>query len=165
VAKLSPSPDLVGKEPWQRGADLYRLKRAVESNGHEASSQDLIWAWSLACARFNSYWITPIAFDLPRVYEMLSQSLVVAADEERAVDWRTRLIIDPEVSDTSPIVRGTWVTVAHMVNMIVDGWSWADILRNHPELTEDDIRACLAYTIEGEKPTPTRDSAGGPRGS
>lgn len=67
-----------------------------------------------------------------------------------AASWRERLVIDPEVSDASPVVRGTWITVAHVVSLIVDGWSWADILRDHPELTEDDIRACLAYTVEQE---------------
>jgi uncharacterized protein (DUF433 family) len=34
--------------------------------------------------------------------------------------------------------------------MIVDGWTWTDVLRSHPELTEDDIRICLAYTAAQE---------------
>jgi uncharacterized protein (DUF433 family) len=34
---------------------------------------------------------------------------------------------------------------------VVDGWTWADILRAHPELTEEDVRACLAYTIHEEE--------------
>jgi uncharacterized protein (DUF433 family) len=62
--------------------------------------------------------------------------------------WATRLTIDANVSDSSPVVSGTWVTVDHVVTLIVDGWSWSDILRTHPELTEDDVRACLAYTVE-----------------
>ncbi|HWE40114.1 MAG TPA: DUF433 domain-containing protein [Isosphaeraceae bacterium] len=74
----------------------------------------------------------------------------VATQVESAPPWRDRLAFDPEVSDTSPVVRGTWVSVAHVVSLIVDGWSWADILRDHPELTDDDIRACLAYTVEDE---------------
>ena len=57
------------------------------------------------------------------------------------------LVMDPSVSDTSPVVKGTWVTVGHVVSLIVDGWTWGDILRTHPELTEEDIRVCLAYTI------------------
>lgn len=65
--------------------------------------------------------------------------------------WRTRLMFDPDVSDLSPVVRGTWITASHLVTLIVDGWSWADILRAHPELTEEDIRACVCYTIEQEE--------------
>ncbi len=64
--------------------------------------------------------------------------------------WRNRLLFDPEVSDSSPVVRGTWITASRVVSLIVDGWSWADILRTHPELTEADLRACLHYTIEQE---------------
>jgi len=71
-------------------------------------------------------------------------------DDDRPEAWRDRLVFDYEVSDNSPIVRGTWITVGHVVSEIVDGSSWADILRTHPELSEEDIRACLAYTVAEE---------------
>lgn len=64
------------------------------------------------------------------------------------VRWQDRLVFDFNVSETSPVVKGTWVTVGHVVSLIVDGWSWSDVLRSHPELTEDDVRMCLAYTVE-----------------
>jgi uncharacterized protein (DUF433 family) len=63
--------------------------------------------------------------------------------------WRNRLIIDSEVSPSSPVVRGTWVTVAQVVSLVIDGWSWDRILHAFPELTTDDIRACLSYSVEG----------------
>jgi uncharacterized protein (DUF433 family) len=62
-------------------------------------------------------------------------------------DWQDRLVFDFNVSETSPVVKGTWVTVSQVVSLIVDGWTWGDILRTHPELTEDDIRVCLSYTV------------------
>jgi uncharacterized protein (DUF433 family) len=68
-------------------------------------------------------------------------------DDEPHEPWQDRLVFDFNVSETSPIVKGTWVTVGHVVSLIVDGWTWGDILRTHPELTEDDIRICLAYTV------------------
>src|SRR5438270_136261 len=61
--------------------------------------------------------------------------------------WRDRLILDTTGREATPVVKGTWVTVAQVVSFVVDGWSWSDILRTHPELTEADIRACLAYTV------------------
>lgn len=64
--------------------------------------------------------------------------------------WSDRLSWEVAISDTSPTVRGTWITVDQVVSRIVDGWSWGDILRAHPELCEDDIRACLSYTVEEE---------------
>jgi len=56
-----------------------------------------------------------------------------------------RLVVNLDISDVSPVVKGTWVTVAQVVGRVVDGWSWAEILRGYPELTEADIRACLDY--------------------
>ena len=64
--------------------------------------------------------------------------------------WQDRLVFDENVSEDSPVVKGTWVTVAQVVNRIVDGFTWDDILRSHPELTRDDIRVCLAFAIEQE---------------
>ena len=73
---------------------------------------------------------------------------MVEDDAPIPVRWQDRLVFDFNVSETSPVVKGTWVTVGHVVSLIVDGWTWSDILRTHPELTEDDIRTCLAYTVE-----------------
>jgi uncharacterized protein (DUF433 family) len=61
--------------------------------------------------------------------------------------WHDRLVFDLNVSQHSPVVKGTWVTVGHVLSLIVDGWTWSDILRTHPELNVDDIRTCLAYTV------------------
>lgn len=65
--------------------------------------------------------------------------------------WQERLAFDFNVSETSPVVKGTWVTVGHVVSLIVDGWTWSEILRTHPELTEDDIRVCVAYTVDQDQ--------------
>lgn len=62
--------------------------------------------------------------------------------------YSDRLAMYPEVSQQSPCIKGTWVTAAHVTSQIVDGWTWSDILARHPEISEDDIRACLAWTIE-----------------
>ena len=64
-----------------------------------------------------------------------------------------RLTYDLDVSEASPVVRGTWVTVAHIVSCVVDGSSWDDILRMHPELDEADIRAALTFAIAEEELT------------
>lgn len=67
-------------------------------------------------------------------------------ESEPSPRWSERLVFDFNISESSPVVKGTWVTVNHVVSLIVDGWSWPDVLRTHPELTEDDVRTCLAYT-------------------
>ena len=72
-------------------------------------------------------------------------------EEPLAENWEGRLVFDLNVSENSPVVKGTWVTVGQVVSLIVDGWTWSDILRTHPELAEEDIRACLAYTVAEEE--------------
>jgi hypothetical protein len=74
----------------------------------------------------------------------------VSDSDDEIPSWQGRLVFDLDVSDISPVVKGTWITVAHVVSQIVDGWTWADILRSHPELTEDDIRTCVAYAMSEE---------------
>jgi uncharacterized protein (DUF433 family) len=74
----------------------------------------------------------------------------LAEDDATSIRWQDRLVLDANVSEDSPVVKGTWVTVSQIVSLIVDGFTWADILRSHPELVEDDIRACLAFAIEQE---------------
>jgi uncharacterized protein (DUF433 family) len=72
------------------------------------------------------------------------------APVEEVASWHDRLVYDFDISDISPVVKGTWVTVSHVVSLIVDGWTWSDILRSHPELTEDDIRTCVAFAMAEE---------------
>ncbi|WZO96301.1 DUF433 domain-containing protein [Isosphaeraceae bacterium EP7] len=62
--------------------------------------------------------------------------------------WSDRLVFDADISEASPVVKGTWVTVTQVVSRVVDGWSWAEILRGYPELSEADIRACLDYSVD-----------------
>ena len=62
-----------------------------------------------------------------------------------------RLAWNANVSTNSPVVKGTFVTAAIIVALIVDGWQWDDILNAHPEITVDDIRQALKYTCRKDK--------------
>jgi uncharacterized protein (DUF433 family) len=75
---------------------------------------------------------------------------VATCSDDEVPSWQDRLVFDFDVSDVSPVVKGTWITVGQVVSLIVDGWAWSDILRTHPELTEEDIRTCVAYAMAEE---------------
>ena len=47
-----------------------------------------------------------------------------------------------------PVVRGTRISVELVVELLAAGWSHAQILASYPHLSEEDIRACLAYASE-----------------
>lgn len=56
-----------------------------------------------------------------------------------------RIIIDPAILTGKPVVRGTRLSVEFLIGLMAQGWDEAEILRNYPGLTHDDLLACLSY--------------------
>jgi len=56
-----------------------------------------------------------------------------------------RIALAPDVLAGKPIIRGTRMSVEFVIGLMADGWSEADILKDYPGVTHDDIIACLAY--------------------
>jgi uncharacterized protein (DUF433 family) len=50
-----------------------------------------------------------------------------------------------------PCIRGMRISVADVLGWLAAGMSNAEILADYPELTEEDIRACLAYAADRER--------------
>lgn len=67
------------------------------------------------------------------------------------MDYRDRIAIDPEIRFGKPCVRGTRITVGDVLSYLASGMREADILTDFPQLTGDDIRACLAFAAERER--------------
>lgn len=68
------------------------------------------------------------------------------------MDWQERITVDPQVLVGKPFVRGTWLAVAFIVDLLAQGWPESELLRNYPGLEPEDIRACLAYTTARRMP-------------
>jgi len=64
-----------------------------------------------------------------------------------------RIAIDPSVRFGKPCVRGTRISVGDVLEYLASGMSEDEILSDFPQLTRDDIRACLAYAAERERRT------------
>jgi uncharacterized protein (DUF433 family) len=64
-----------------------------------------------------------------------------------------RIAIDPAVRFGKPCVRGTRISVGDVLEYLAGGMSEDEILADFPQLTRDDIRACLAYAAERERRT------------
>jgi uncharacterized protein (DUF433 family) len=67
------------------------------------------------------------------------------------MDYRDRIVIDPEIRFGKPSVRGTRITVGDVLSYLASGMSEQQILADFPQLTRDDIRACLAFAAERER--------------
>ena len=77
--------------------------------------------------------------------------------EEAVKDWRTRIVIDPQILVGKPTVRGTRLAVEFIIDLLAQGWTEAEILQNYPGLAHEDVQACLSYasaTLRAEKVYP-----------
>jgi uncharacterized protein (DUF433 family) len=64
-----------------------------------------------------------------------------------------RITIDTNVRFGKPCVRGTRIAVGDVLSYLAGGMSEDQILGDFPQLTREDIRACLAYAAERERRT------------
>jgi uncharacterized protein (DUF433 family) len=69
-----------------------------------------------------------------------------------------RISLSPDVLAGKPVIRGTRIAVEFIIGLLADGWNEADILQNYPNVSHDDVIACLAYardTLKSEKVYPS----------
>lgn len=59
-----------------------------------------------------------------------------------------RVVSDPEVLGGEPCIRGTRIHVAVVLDSLAEGLSPLQIVDHYPPLTEEDIRAAVAYAAE-----------------
>jgi len=83
-------------------------------------------------------------------------SLAVLAGRERpsdrlVVDYEKLLTIEPGKRGGKPCIRGLRITVYDVLEYLASGMSAEEILRDFPDLTADDIRACLAFAADRER--------------
>jgi len=67
------------------------------------------------------------------------------------MDYQGRITIDPEVRFGKPCVRGTRITVGDVLSYLASGMREDEIFSDFPQLTREDIRACLAFAAERER--------------
>ena len=59
-----------------------------------------------------------------------------------------RVVADPGVMMGKPCIKGTRITVELILRKLGAGRSFADVLDAYPQLTEDDVRAALAFAAD-----------------
>ena len=60
------------------------------------------------------------------------------------------ITIDPQVRFGKPTVRGMRITVYDVLGWLASGMTNVDILNDYPDLTNEDITACLLYAADRE---------------
>ncbi|MGQ0662872.1 MAG: DUF433 domain-containing protein [Pseudomonadota bacterium] len=61
---------------------------------------------------------------------------------------RKRIEINPQIMFGKPVIRGTRITVEHILRKLSAGRTPEEILRNRPQLSVDDIRAAEAFAAD-----------------
>ena len=69
------------------------------------------------------------------------------------MDLLARIVVEPTICFGKPTVRGTRLTVGDVLGYLAGGMTESNILRDFPQLTHDDVLACLAFAAERERRT------------
>ena len=67
------------------------------------------------------------------------------------MDWHDRIVVNPKVLVGKPVIKGTRIAVEFLMELLANGWTHEQILKNYPHLTEEDIQAALHYATEAVK--------------
>jgi uncharacterized protein (DUF433 family) len=67
------------------------------------------------------------------------------------MNYQDIITIEPGRRGGRPTIRGMRIAVADVLGWMAAGMSHEEILSDYPELTEEDIRACLAYAADRER--------------
>jgi len=59
-----------------------------------------------------------------------------------------RITVDPKVMVGKPVIRGTRLTVEHILNLLAHGATVAEILDEYDGLVEEDVQACLLFATK-----------------
>jgi uncharacterized protein (DUF433 family) len=67
------------------------------------------------------------------------------------MDYRERITIEPGKRGGKPCIRGLRITVYDILDYLASGMTEPQILEDFPDLTSEDIRACLAFAADRER--------------
>jgi len=67
------------------------------------------------------------------------------------MNYQDHITIEPGKRSGKPCIRGLRITVYDVLDYLASGMTEDDILDDFPDLTRDDIRACLAFAADRER--------------
>jgi len=64
------------------------------------------------------------------------------------MDWKVHIESNKDILVGKPVIKGTKLSVEHIINLFASGWTVQQVLENHPRLTKDKLQAVFAYIQE-----------------
>lgn len=65
--------------------------------------------------------------------------------------WQERIVVDPAILTGKPAIKGTRLAVEFLLELLAEGWTREEILRNYPGLTAEDLQAALHHAADALK--------------
>jgi uncharacterized protein (DUF433 family) len=67
------------------------------------------------------------------------------------IEYKNRITIKPGIRSGKPCIKGTRISVYDVLSYLASGMRYEEILSDFPQLSMDDIFACLAYSADEAK--------------
>ncbi|MDA8272850.1 MAG: DUF433 domain-containing protein [Deltaproteobacteria bacterium] len=63
-------------------------------------------------------------------------------------NYKDKIESNPDIMLGKPVIKGTRITVELILKRLSEGASMGEILEGYPNITKDDIFACLSYSAD-----------------
>jgi len=62
--------------------------------------------------------------------------------------WREHIEINENILVGKPVIKGTRLSVEHIISLLASGWTEEQIIKNYPRLSKEDLQAVFGYIQE-----------------
>lgn len=59
-----------------------------------------------------------------------------------------RIVIDPNLMDGKPVIKGTRLTVEYVLGLLAQGTTFDEVMEEYSGITTEDIQACLLFATK-----------------
>lgn len=67
------------------------------------------------------------------------------------MDYKEYIEINPKVRFGKPCIKGTRISVYDILSLLASGMTIAEIMADFPQLSKEQILACLGYSADKER--------------
>ena len=64
------------------------------------------------------------------------------------MNWREYIISDPSILIGKPIIKGTRLSVDFILDLLSNGWTEEQILKNYPGLNKNSLQSVFSFALE-----------------
>ncbi len=61
---------------------------------------------------------------------------------------KKRIVVDPKIMGGKPVIKGTRIPVYFILELLSNGWTIDDILKEYPHLSREDVLAAIKYAAK-----------------